>query len=64
MRQALVNTNPDLTAANNKYIMRITGDALRDFINNTLLTRLKALTGGFLNCTIEHLHKQAKTEAD
>jgi hypothetical protein len=44
--------------------MRITGDALRDFINNTLLTRLKALTGGFLNCTIEHLRKQAKTEAD
>ncbi|MEI8313113.1 MAG: type I restriction-modification enzyme R subunit C-terminal domain-containing protein, partial [Verrucomicrobiota bacterium] len=26
MRQALVNANPDLAAANNKYIMRITGD--------------------------------------
>jgi type I restriction enzyme, R subunit len=26
MRQALVNTNADLAAANNKYIMRITGD--------------------------------------
>jgi type I restriction enzyme R subunit len=26
MRQALVNTNPDLAAANNKYVMRITGD--------------------------------------
>jgi len=26
MRQALVNSNPDLTAANNKYVMRITGD--------------------------------------
>ncbi len=26
MRQALVNENPDLAAANNKYVMRITGD--------------------------------------
>ncbi len=26
MRQALVNTNPDLAAANAKYVMRITGD--------------------------------------
>ncbi len=26
MRQALVNTNSDLAAANNKYVMRITGD--------------------------------------
>ena len=26
MRQAMVNANPDLAAANNKYIMRITGD--------------------------------------
>jgi type I restriction enzyme R subunit len=26
MRQALVNHNPDLAAANNKYVMRITGD--------------------------------------
>jgi type I restriction enzyme R subunit len=26
MRQALVNANPDLAAANSKYIMRITGD--------------------------------------
>src|SRR6185369_16084959 len=26
MRQALVNCNPDLAAANSKYIMRITGD--------------------------------------
>ena len=26
MRQALVNANPDLAAANNKYAMRITGD--------------------------------------
>jgi len=26
MRQALVNANPDLTAANSKYVMRITGD--------------------------------------
>lgn len=26
MRQALVNANPDLAAANNKYVMRITGD--------------------------------------
>jgi type I restriction enzyme R subunit len=26
MRQAMVNQNPDLAAANNKYIMRITGD--------------------------------------
>lgn len=26
MRQALVNQNPDLAAANNKYVMRITGD--------------------------------------
>jgi type I restriction enzyme, R subunit len=26
MRQALVNTNPDLASANSKYIMRITGD--------------------------------------
>ncbi len=26
MRQALVNTNPDLAAANSKYVMRITGD--------------------------------------
>ena len=26
MRKALVNANPDLAAANNKYIMRITGD--------------------------------------
>jgi type I restriction enzyme, R subunit len=26
MRQALVNANPDLASANNKYIMRITGD--------------------------------------
>ena len=26
MRQALVNANPDLAGANNKYIMRITGD--------------------------------------
>jgi type I restriction enzyme R subunit len=26
MRQALVNVNPDLAAANNKYVMRITGD--------------------------------------
>jgi type I restriction enzyme R subunit len=26
MRQALVNANPDLATANNKYIMRITGD--------------------------------------
>ena len=26
MRQALVNSNPDLAAANNKYVMRITGD--------------------------------------
>jgi type I restriction enzyme R subunit len=26
MRQALVNANPDLAAANNRYIMRITGD--------------------------------------
>jgi type I restriction enzyme, R subunit len=26
MREALVNTNPDLAAANGKYIMRITGD--------------------------------------
>ncbi|MBI5250747.1 MAG: DEAD/DEAH box helicase family protein [Desulfomonile tiedjei] len=27
MRQALVNANPDLAAANNKYVMRITGDS-------------------------------------
>jgi len=27
MRQALVNENPDLAGANNKYIMRITGDS-------------------------------------
>ncbi len=26
MRQALVNANPDLAAANSKYVMRITGD--------------------------------------
>lgn len=26
MRQAMVNANPDLTAANSKYVMRITGD--------------------------------------
>ena len=26
MRQALVNTNPDLAAANSKYVVRITGD--------------------------------------
>ena len=26
MRQALVNANPDLAAANAKYVMRITGD--------------------------------------
>jgi type I restriction enzyme R subunit len=26
MRQALVNTNPDLAAANSRYVMRITGD--------------------------------------
>ncbi len=26
MRQAMVNENPDLAAANNKYVMRITGD--------------------------------------
>lgn len=26
MRQSLVNANPDLAAANNKYVMRITGD--------------------------------------
>ncbi len=26
MRQALANANPDLAAANNKYVMRITGD--------------------------------------
>jgi len=26
MRQALVNANPDLAAANNRYVMRITGD--------------------------------------
>jgi type I restriction enzyme R subunit len=26
LRQALVNANPDLAAANNKYVMRITGD--------------------------------------
>lgn len=26
MRQAMVNANPDLSAANNKYVMRITGD--------------------------------------
>jgi type I restriction enzyme R subunit len=26
MRQAMVNANPDLAAANNKYVMRITGD--------------------------------------
>ncbi|WP_050026551.1 DEAD/DEAH box helicase family protein [Verrucomicrobium sp. BvORR034] len=26
MRQALVNTNPDLAGANSKYVMRITGD--------------------------------------
>ncbi len=26
MRQAMVNDNPDLAAANNKYVMRITGD--------------------------------------
>jgi type I restriction enzyme R subunit len=26
MRQALVNANPELAAANNKYVMRITGD--------------------------------------
>ncbi len=26
MRQAMVNTNPDLAAANSKYVMRITGD--------------------------------------
>ena len=26
MRQALVNANPDLVAANSKYVMRITGD--------------------------------------
>ena len=26
MRQALVNSNPDLAAANSKYVMRITGD--------------------------------------
>lgn len=39
MRQALVNENPDLAGANNKYIMRITGDdilgkrELDNFIN-------------------------------
>jgi len=39
MRQALVNANPDLAAANNKYVMRITGDneegkaQLDNFIN-------------------------------
>lgn len=27
MRQAMVNANPDLAAANNKYVMRITGDS-------------------------------------
>lgn len=27
MRQAMVNDNPDLAAANNKYVMRITGDS-------------------------------------
>lgn len=27
MRQAMVNANPDLSAANNKYVMRITGDS-------------------------------------
>lgn len=27
MRQALVNANPDLAAANSKYVMRITGDS-------------------------------------
>jgi type I restriction enzyme R subunit len=26
MRQALVNANPDLAAANNRYVMHITGD--------------------------------------
>ena len=26
MRQAMVNANPDLAAANSKYVMRITGD--------------------------------------
>ena len=26
MRQAMVNANPDLAAANNKYVMRVTGD--------------------------------------
>ena len=26
MRQALVNENPDLAAANSSYVMRITGD--------------------------------------
>jgi len=26
MRQAMVNANPDLAAANAKYVMRITGD--------------------------------------
>ena len=26
MRQALVNANPDLAAANKRYVMRITGD--------------------------------------
>lgn len=26
MRQAMVNTNPDLAAANNKYVIRVTGD--------------------------------------
>jgi hypothetical protein len=39
MRQALVNANPDLAAANAKYVMRITGDndeskaQLDNFIN-------------------------------
>ena len=26
MRQAMVNVNPDLAAANKRYVMRITGD--------------------------------------
>jgi type I restriction enzyme R subunit len=26
MRQAMINANPDLAAANSKYVMRITGD--------------------------------------
>jgi type I site-specific restriction endonuclease len=74
MRQALVNANPDLAAANKRYVMRITGDndegkaQLDNFIDPestypVIATTSKLMTTGVDAQTCQQLHEERHVDA-